>query len=227
MTRESRPQRRRVVRAAQRPRFAGSGATMRIRLPATRSPPCLDARSRGCATIANPGESIGVAWVPGGDGGGRGCRLPGASGARRERKRPEAIDRSGIAGSVSEGQLERRARAEGIAIIERRPAANRSRKFRPGSVPDHRLSLRKRAPDPRPRERAAGPQGRRRATGQKKGRRARRRPVRRKQCRERIRTGFPGPIRWRVRGRSRSGRRCRRRCRSACRGTGRVRPGRA
>ena len=196
-----------MVRTAQQPRFAGSAAHMRIGLPATRSSPCLDARSRGSATIANPGESFGGVSVSWGGAGRWGRGPPGASGARRERQRPEARDRSGIAGSASERQLERRARAGGIAIIAKHPAGKRPRPCRPGPVNLLLLALPNRAPRPRPRQRAAGPQGRLLAGAQKNGRRARRRPFGRKRGLGGIRTGFPDPCRWRVRGRSRPGRR--------------------
>ena len=132
---------------------------MRIRLQATRSPPCLDAGRRGFAMIGSHTERESTSDI---ESGGRAASrtLPddsrglagrwhsctrlsvsGASEARRERQRPEAIAIAAeIAGSVSERRLQRRARAEGIAGNARRP---------PGRHRDE-LSAKDRQPRPAP-----------------------------------------------------------------------------
>ena len=125
---------------------------MRIRLPATRSPPCLDAGSRGFAMLGSHSERVATSDV--GCGGRaalrtlrdhlRGlavsrhsCTGPsalGASGARRERQRPEA---RGIPARRAEiaprppgaGKLGRVARPRSGA-----PETPPSRNARPGNV---------------------------------------------------------------------------------------------
>ena len=101
---------------------------MRIRLPATRSPPCLDARRRGFAMIQGHsekekhsrrlGEGPPARAVPRGKRSAQGAPATGGD-----------SDRSGIAGSVSERQLERRARAEGIATTAKPQDRHQPRKL--------------------------------------------------------------------------------------------------